>query len=583
MKRIIIGILAGIGGTSLVLALFLAIGLTAWLDSQSEPEELPDSFVLTLRINGDIPESVRRSPLEQALFREVELSLLDYVDLIDRARDDARVTGLVADVTNARLGPGQAQEIRDAVFRFRASGKPTTAFAESFEGGNAPYYLATAFDQIWMQPSGIVGLTGVSLEIPLAGSLLEAHGVRAEFEQRHEFKGALTSFTDQRLPEPIRQNLTQVAESLYAQIVEGIAGARKLSVKSVSTVIDRGPHTALEAASHGLIDKLGYNEDVLDSAGSNGTISEAAYFFDEIEDEEGLEATEIALLHIDGDIRGGDAPPGFGGSQGAHSRTLVKALQEIEEDEDIQAIILRISSPGGSYIASDTIRDAIQRLKDKGRLVVASFGDVAASGGYFAALPADHIIAQPGSLTGSVGAVGGKFSVGRLLEKFDVSVARIEVGTNAGMFSPTRPFSERERERMARILDSIYDDFTSKVAEARRLTEGEVDAAARGRAFTGEDAQQLGLVDLIGGYAVAKKLVRQSLNLTPSAPLELVPFPKKEGSLSQVLSMASSLTIARLNTLLNFKADHAILARSVLDEINVRQGVQARAWVPYIY
>ena len=305
MKRVVVGILAGIGGASLLLALLLAIGLTAWFDRQSTPDALPDSFSLTLRINGDVPEVVYRSPVQEALLREAELSLLDIVDLIDRARDDRRVTGLVADVTNARLGPGQAQEIRDAIFRFRASGKPTIAFAESFEGGNAPYYLATAFDQIRMQPSGIVGLTGVALEIPLAGGLLEAQGVSAEFEQRHEFKGALTSLTDKRLPEPIRQNLTRMAESLYAQIVEGIAGARKLSVKSVSAVIDRGPHTAQEAQSHGLIDRLGYPDEIFAAVAMGEKVTEAAYFFEELEEDEGPEAVRIALLHIDGDIRGG--------------------------------------------------------------------------------------------------------------------------------------------------------------------------------------------------------------------------------------------------------------------------------------
>ena len=232
-------------------------------------------------------------------------------------------------------------------------------------------------------------------------------------------------------------------------------------------------------------------------------------------------------MHLDGQIDRGDDGP-LERQRFAGSVNFDRAVDEILEDDEVRAVILRISSPGGSFVASDTMRRAVLRLREADLPVIASFGDMAASGGYYAALPATHVLAHPGTLTGSIGAVGGKISGAGLLDEMDVAIGRVEIGDNAGIYSVTRPFTQSQSLRMKRILDSIYDDFTTKVGTARNLNLDEVDALARGRVWTGEDARRVGLVDGLGGYSEALQLARQSIGIAPDAPVERVRFPRDD-------------------------------------------------------
>lgn len=540
MRRFLLRFLAVVGALSLIV-LVAGIAGTWWVASAYlEPEPLPQHMVLSVTLNGSVDEASPLDPLAELFPEEAGLGLVDLVDVLDRAATDTRVTGAVFDLSGAALGLAQIQELRAAVFRFRAAGKTAVAFSDSYEDdGIATYYLASAFDRIWMQPSGLLGLTGISLEMPMARGLLDQVGLLPEFEQRFEFKGAMASLTDTTMPPAVRDNLSRVANSLYGQLVSGIASGRRLGGSAVAALIDRGPLLAGEARANGLIDSLGYRTDAEASIGlTTGTAVTAARYLAQA-GRPNAKGARVALIHLDGTIdRGGlDGLPGTGGASATHMAAVV---DEVLADHDVRAVILRISSPGGSYVASDTIRHEIERLRKAGLPVVASFADVAASGGYFAALPATHILAQPATLTGSIGAVGGKVSGAGLLDKLNVSMDRVQAGRNAGMFSAARPFTPDQRQHLRRMLDAVYTDFAGRVGEARGLSDSEIDAVARGRVWTGEDAQRVGLVDGLGGYAEAMQLTRQTIGVAPDAPVERVRFPREIDSLESIVAAIRS-------------------------------------------
>ncbi len=535
MRRFLVGLLAIVGALSLIVLVAGVAGIWWWIDDFSEPEPLPERMVLSVSLNGSLSEATPSDPLANLFPQKAGLALVDLVDVLDRGAGDPRVSGVVFDLSGAQLGLAQTQELRAAVFRFRAAGKTTFAFADSYEDdGVGPYYLASAFDRIWMQPSGLLGLTGISMELPMARGLLEEIGLLPEFEQRFEFKGAMASVSETALPPAVRDNLARAAGSLYGQVVSGVASTRRLGGAAVAALIDRGPLLADEARSNGLVDALGYRSDAEAAAGLNGETGIAAARYLAEAGRPNASGTRVALLHLDGTIARGNGD-GFGNPVGTGSAWVTEVVDEILADDQVRAVILRVSSPGGSYVASDTMRHDIDRLRAAGLPVIASFADVAASGGYFAALPADHILAHPATLTGSIGAVGGKISGSTLLERLDVRVDRIEIGRNAGMFSVSRPFTPEQRQHLRRILDSIYADFAGRVGEARNLSAAEIDAVARGRVWTGEDAQRVGLVDGLGGYAEAMQLTRQTIGLTPDGAIERVQFPRGLDSFDAVL------------------------------------------------
>lgn len=561
MRRFIVGFFATIGVVVVVLTGGLVAAGLWWADGFDDAEPLPDRIVLELDFNGSIDEAPVVPGLVGLLDESAPLSLIDYVDAIDRAAADPRVTGLFADLSNLSLALAQAQELRAAVFRFRSVGKTAVAFADSFEsGGNGPYYLASAFDRIWLQPSGMLGLTGLQLEFPFAAGLLDRVGLRAEFEKRYEYKGAASAVTESRMPPALRENMSRVAESLFGQVVSGIATARRLGGGAVQAVVDRGPLLARESVTNGLIDSLGYREQA--RATLDGESAPVGRYLDGA-GRPHADGTRIALVQLDGAIVRGEGG-GLAGRGDAASGAVVAALDAVRADPAAKALILRISSPGGSYVASDTIRHAVERVRESGRPVIVSFADIAASGGYFAALAADHIIAHPGTLTGSIGTLGGKISAAELLRDWDVTIGRISIGENAGMFSPTEPFTNSQRDRLRRMLDAVYADFTDRVAAARRLSADEIDALARGRVWTGEDARRVGLVDAVGGYAEALQLARQAIGIAPDAPVERVRYPENEDTWDQILDLLNDREfIAALQTLATVVRQAHILAETL--------------------
>lgn len=526
--RIVTFLFAIVGGAVVVSAVLVGLALIAIPIPGLKREPLPSSMVLTMTIDGKLGSSEHES-LTSAL-RSRRLGLEDAIAALARAETDPQVKGLMLDVGRASPGLAEAQELRQAVARFRATGKPVVAFADGFGegglGGGAAYYLASAADQVWMQPSGDWSWTGLSLEGVFVKDTFQKLGLAADMIQRHEYKGAMEPVTRTSFSEPVRENLGRAVRGWFDQMVKGVAEGRKISETTIRSLVSSAPLSSAEALQGQLVDKLGYRADAIDAAG--GKDKAEAVTIDRYFRRLGTPWTRgptIAVIHGDGEVTRADGR-GYGMPRFSAER-IGKALDEAAGDADVVAIVLRIDSPGGSYVASDTIYDQIRRAR-KSKPVVASLKDVAASGGYFVALAADRIVASPGTLTGSVGVVGGKVVAAELLKTLGVATDPIEVGEHAGMWRMTRPFTDEERRRVEAMFDRAYLDFTQKVGEARKLTPAEVDQVARGRVWTGEDALKQKLIDSEGDYVAAIAAAKQLAGIAADARVTVETFPESK-------------------------------------------------------
>ncbi|MEP7024825.1 MAG: signal peptide peptidase SppA, partial [Actinomycetota bacterium] len=492
-------------------------------------------IILELDLSDGISEDRPADPVSAVLARR-RLVLADVLDGLRRARGDDRVVALVAKLGGRGIGLAMVQELRDAIIAFGQAGKLTTAWAETFgefSAGNVPYYLATACGRVYLQPSGDLGLTGIAVERRFYRGALDRLGVEFQVGKRHEYKNAADQFTEHGFTGPAREATDAMAASVVGQITDAIAARRQISRQEARALVDRGPFLASQALDEGLVDVLGYRDEVYASvrkqAGPDavlqyvGRYAHAKALSERARKLPAPKQPAIALIYATGPIRRGRSGRGplSGGGMGAD--TIGAALRAATADERVRAIVLRVNSPGGSYVASDTIWREVVRARGAGKPVVVSMGDVAASGGYYIAMAADAIVAQPGTVTGSIGVLSGKPVLGELLGRYGVSTDTVAQGSHAAMFSTNHPFSEDEWALVNNWLDHIYADFTGKVATGRGLSPERVHELARGRVWTGADAVANGLVDELGGLDRAAELARSRAGLPDSTPLRGYP------------------------------------------------------------
>ena len=489
------------------------------------------TILLELDLTGTLVEDVGSHPLEKMINRR-RLALRTLIGRLAAAADDPEVVGLLAKLGSTSITLAQAQELAEAISRFRAKGKETIAFAETFGElgrGTAAYLVGTSFGELWLQPSGSVGLMGATTAATFMRGALDRAHVEPLFSQRHEYKNAVDRMVRSEFSEAHREALERLTTSAFEQVVTAVAGARNISEDKVRDLIDRAPISAAEAQEAGLVDHLGYRDQVRESLVHRWPekptllyVSRYHRKWDNIRRMRQARQPAVGLVEAIGQIRVGRSKPGPG-ARAAGSDTVASALRSAVKDERIRAIVLRINSPGGSYVASDTIWREVCRAREAGKPVVASMGDLAASGGYFVAMAADVIVAEPATLTGSIGVFGGKLQTAGLFHRFGVNVENLSQGRHALMFSPQTGFSEDEWATLNEWLDFVYDDFTAKVASGRNMTSDAVREVARGRVWTGADALERGLVDELGGLRRAAEIARERAGLAPGAPLRLVP------------------------------------------------------------
>ena len=516
-------------GIVLVLALILlAIGVSVvgslfLLAGPSAPPSVPSGSTLYLKIRAPFEEV---EPLSLFTQFQTPNTLRSMIDTIRKAKIDARVKTLVIrPEANGALW-AQIQEVRAALVDFRKSGKPITAYLEY--GGGQEYYLASAADRVVMIPGGTLALTGhASYELFFRGAL-DKLGVFPDLLHIGDYKTWSNTFAERGFTPAHREMTQSLNHDFYDQLVKGIAEGRQRSEADVIKAIDAGPYLAEDAKAAGLIDAVSYEDQLDDTAPIQGTRTlDAATYAKVPLSSLGLgQGPKIALIYATGTINSGESSSDATGGAVLGSETFNQWLRKVRVDPTIRAIVLRIDSPGGSAIASESMWREMSLTRGLKPLVV-SMGNLAASGGYYIAMPADTIVAEPGTITGSIGVVTGKFVVKGTLDKLGIGEAAVTEGRMAGLESPFTPFSPDERAKLEQQMHAAYDLFISRVAEARKTTRERIDAVGQGRVWTGRQAHQLQLVDELGGLDTAIQIAKQRAKLDATKDVQLVVYPPK--------------------------------------------------------
>jgi protease-4 len=518
----LIGLAVVISMASVVLMFFAA----------SRGPSVPSSATLILRPGGNLPEVEPDDVVGQVFGRDVN-TVRGFVEALRKASRDSRVRGVLLRPSTLELPYwGKVQEMRDAITAFRKSGKKVTAFLEY--GGDREYYLASAADRVFLMPTSSLDLTGVaSYEMFLRGTF-DKIGAYPDFVHIGDFKTAPNQYTQKGFTPAHREMAQSLNRDMYEQLVAGVAEGRKKSEDEVRTLFDRGPFIAAKALEAGLVDELAYEDELDDrvpelGGDSDRRIEGSDYQRISFESAGVRPRSRIAVLYIVGTIASGKG--GFDPVNGsiAGSESIVEQIRKIRDDNSIKAIVLRIDSPGGSSVASDVIwRElAITRLDNPSRPIVTSMSDLAASGGYYIAIPADAIVAQPGTLTGSIGIFGGKIVIGGTLGKAGIGTETVTSGANADMYSPFTPFTAPQRAKVEEFMQDFYKGFVGKVAESRKTTPEAIHAVAQGRVWTGRQALAHGLVDRLGGLDTAVSLAKERAKIPADEDVQLVVYPER--------------------------------------------------------
>ena len=531
---VLLGLFAVLGGG--LLAIF---GISRW----AARDDVATGTVIEIDLEAAFNEYIPESPAAE-VFAGGGAKVRDLVEALDRAAGDDRVAGIVARVGGSSSGMAITQEIRDAVLAFRDSGKFAVAFAETIgEGGpgNVGYYTATAFEEIWLQPSGDVSLTGLISETPFISGALKKLEITPRFDQRYEFKNMMNLFTETDMTAPHREAMTQLIDSHFGQILAGIAEARNMTVEEARELFDHGPFLGEQAVEAGLVDGLRYRDEVRDDI--RGRVDGTIEFLEwnkylKRAGRPHNSGTGVALIYGVGNILRG--PSGYNpvmGNMVLGSDTVSAALRDAIDDDSIKAIIFRVDCPGGSAVASESVRREIVRAREAGKPVVVTMGNVAASGGYWISLNADRIIAQPGTITASIGVLAGKFLTTPFWDNLGITFDDVQTSSFSTQYSSSYDYTEAGWAHFQEWLDRIYVEFTEKVAEGRDIPLEDVLKIARGHIWTGEDALNLGLVDELGGFPTALAAVRELLDLNAGAPLDLTLLPREKTKFEKLAAM----------------------------------------------
>ena len=523
-----------IGGVFVAFIIVLFIGLALLLESSGRPSVGKNS-VLVLSVSGDLPDFTPDDPMARAFGISSGQSFTGLLTQLRKAKVDNRIGAVLLDVSFPQIGWGKADELRDAIADFKKSGKPIYSYMEI--GMNKEYYIASAADKVFLPPSGDLYVNGFAANIMFYRGSLDKLGVEPEFIQiGPKYKNAPDQYLRKDMSEGHREVMNSIIDSYFNRLTQAIAESRKKTPEEVKTLIDQAPMNAMKAKEAGLIDdaiyrdqvdaelkkQLGYKDDDKLRTVSGGEYREIRA------DSLGLNnGEEIAVIFASGAIVGGRSSEGsFGGEQTTGSDTVVKAVNDAAEDESIKAIVLRVDSPGGSALASDLMWHAIENAKAKKKPVIVSMSDYAASGGYYISCNADRIVAQPNTLTGSIGMFTGKMNVKGLYDWLGISNEYILRGKNAGIFRETEKWNPDELAKMKESADNVYyTNFIPKVAKGRNMTIEAVDAIGQGHVWTGTQGKEKGLVDEIGGLEKAIEIAKSMANLPADKDVKRVVFP----------------------------------------------------------
>jgi protease-4 len=528
--------------TLLGVAVLLSIGVFVLLYLfVGRAPSVPGTAMLTLELGGDLTE-VAPSDVVSYVRGASTPTLSLVTDTLRKAKVDGRVTSVLLKLTGFTTPYwGKVQEIRDAIVDFKRSGKPVYAFMEY--GGDRDYYLATAADKVFLLPSSPLDFSGIATYTVFLRGTFDKFGVYPDIHHIGDYKTASNQFTEKHYTAAHKEMDESLNRDLFDQIVHGVAEGRKRTDDEIRALVDQGPFLAAQALRAGLIDGASYEDEVaqalrdLHKERQPRDLKGEDYARVTLSSLGLNKGSRVAVIYAAGAITGGRSgyDPLNGSTMG--SDTLIESIRQARKDSSIKAIVLRIDSPGGSASASDEIWHELMLVKKErpGVPLVASMSDLAASGGYYIAMPAEAIVAQPATLTGSIGIFGGKFVTGGLYEQLGANIESTSIGKHAEMNSPVRPFNADETKKLDEQLRAFYDDFVRRAAESRHTTFEKIDGLARGRVWTGLQAKENGLVDEIGGLGRAVAIAKEKAKIPADQDVEIVPYPAPKG-LYEILS-----------------------------------------------
>jgi protease-4 len=537
-------------------------------DAASATEKLRLSYA-HVELKGEFPEG----PSTPGLFGEIVESLDGALARLKRASEDDKLQGVVVHINNPTVGWGKVNELRRAIAHVRAKGKTVYAWLES--GATADYLLACSCDKVVIPESGILMMPGLRAEVSFYKNLFDWLDLKVEVLRVGEYKSAAEPFSRTEMSKEFREELEELLDGFYEQIVAQIAESRKLPADKVRAAIDVGVLSAADAKQRGLVDHVAYENEIktliagdrtnaevkvqlgygkkkidTDFSGFTGFMTMMNLILGEPPSKSKSSAAKLAVISAVGPIMPGPSQADLFGSQTIGSSTMIKAIRQARDDATVKAIVLRVDSPGGSALASDLIWHELETVK---KPVVVSMGDVAASGGYYIAMGADRIFAEPATITGSIGVVGGKFATEKSFAKIGITHSIVQRGKNAGVISITTPFTDDERKTMQAMLNEIYRQFTTKAAAGRKMDVDKLEKLARGRIYTGQKAKELGLIDEVGTLDDAIAYAKQAAGIEPGTRLERLNLPKPPNPLEALfgpLDSETSIESAALTSLL---------------------------------
>ncbi|HKQ44742.1 MAG TPA: signal peptide peptidase SppA [Rhizomicrobium sp.] len=580
LRSILIAVMNGLAKALVVAVLLLAILVVV---SLARGDGLPANVVLTLDLREPIADS---DAAPASLLTPRRVTVMDLVLGLDAASRDKRVKGVVMRLGNGALSTAQAQEVAEAIQRFRKSGKFVIAQATAFfSAGLGDYLAASAANEIWVQPKSPFSVSGAGGGQFFLRGTLDKIGAQPQIAKRAEYKSAADTLMEKQMSPADREQLTLLLNSVYDSAVGQMAANRRISRADVIAALEASPQFSEEARARKLVDRIGYDDEVRAAAeGRAGAGAKAIAFMQYVKDtmSEWGDAN-IAIVEAAGEIRDGTAKTSWvNASTGIASDDLSAAIRQAARAKDIKAIVLRVDSPGGSVTASDQILHAVKQAQKAGKPVVVSMGGVAASGGYYIAATANRIVAEPGTITGSIGVLTGKVSFAKTLGLVGANAETVAIGKNTLMDSPLQPFTPEQWANLNRQADVIYDDFTQKVSEGRKLPLEKVRAAAKGRVWSGADAKAQGLVDVLGGFWTAAGQAA-SLGSIPADSMQFRVYPRPVGLLSRLGVLSNDMdaglgVLGRIESLLSLPALQGLMSQvSSLPQGGPGSTIQLRA------
>ncbi len=563
LRSILFSVLNGFAKTAMFVLLVIVALLVFGL---AYGDGLPGKMVLTLDLREPVEDS---SAATTGIFTPKRATVMDVVLGLDAASRDARVKGVVMKLGNGALSSAQAEEVGAAIQRFRASGKFVIAQASAFfSAGLGDYLAASAANEIWIQPKAPFSPAGTGgSELFLRGTLDKINAV-PQMAKRAEYKSAADMFMEKQMTPADREQLTVLMNSVYDAAVSQMAANRHITRPQVIAALEASPQFAEDARARHLVDRIGFDDEADTAARARaGAGAKLTKFTDYVKNVTHIGTPNIALVEASGEISDGTAHNALlNASSGIASDDLSAAITQAARDKNIKAILFRVDSPGGSVTASDQILHAVKMAQKAGKPVVVSMGSVAASGGYYISLSANRIVAEPGTITGSIGVLTGKVSFGKTLGLVGAHAEDVSVGKNTLMDSGIEPFSDAQWANLNHQADVIYDDFTSKVASGRKLPLDKVRDVARGRVWSGTDAKTRGLVDALGGFWTAASQA-SALSGVPAGDMIFRVYPRPTGLLGRLEEMSGGLdaslgVLGRIESVLNLPPLRAILSQA---------------------